>query len=123
MPQPTDWRADWRKRKMRLGGKGERIVARLFNGKRTANHHPVDVLTESQAIEVKTFDGRRAKLKKIGMRKKDRAAKRQFARENGKEPVTVLVVVYPDRYVVFSKPGFKNTSPEYMEHLVTLTRR
>lgn len=118
----VDWRADLRKRKMRLGGRGERLVARLFRGERTPNHHPVDVLTADKAIEVKTFDGRRAKLKKIGMGKKDRAAKRQFARENGKQPMTALVLVYPDRYEVYLKPGFKNTSPQYMEHLVTLER-
>jgi hypothetical protein len=99
-----------------FGRVGERLIARVMGGRTTRPNHPVDVVTATQAIEVKTLQSDAATLRTY-MRRPELVRKNRYARENGLEPLTVLVVVYPDRFEVWSGPGFRNYDVESMHYV------
>ena len=104
-----------------FGLEGERLVAELMGGRTTRPNHPIDVVTELLAIEVKTVNADNQTLR-TQMSRRAQLRKNAWAKDHNLEPLTVLVVVYPERYEVFTGCGFRNYDMEFMQHMGTFPK-
>lgn len=104
-----------------FGLEGERLVAALMGGRLTRPNHPIDVVTELLAIEVKTVNADNATLR-THMSRQAQVRKNAWAKDHNLEALTVLVVVYPERYEVFTGCGFRNYDAEFMHHMGTFPK-
>jgi len=104
-----------------LGTEGEYVVARVMGGYVTAPSHPIDVITPTQAIEVKTLVADALEYR-VSMGRKARRIKKAWAKDHGKEPLTVLVVVHPNQYDLYIGQGFKGFPVRTMAPMGSLTR-
>ena len=115
----TNWNYD---RCYELGCEGEDMVARVMGGTVTTNGHPVDVVTDKLAIEVKTFTVD-ALEHKASMGKGARRRKKQWARERGLRAVTVMVIMHPDHGDLYIAEGFKGFRRPWMKYLGSVPRQ
>ena len=100
---------------------GENLIAEVMGGRTTRPNHPVDVVTDTQAIEVKTIQSDSDNLRTY-MSRKALVRKNRYAKDHGLEGLTVLVVDYPERFEVFTGVGFRNYDLEFMHHLGTFPK-
>ena len=75
-----------------LGREGEVMVARVMGGAVTTNGHPVDVVTDNLAIEVKTFTVDVLEYK-ASMAKGARQRKKQWARDERSQHLQIITLL------------------------------
>jgi hypothetical protein len=91
----------------------EALVAKVYGGKTMPHVHPVDVVTKSLAIEVKSFDYR-AKQIKCRMEKEAIKDKERWCKRNRKRMKTVLCLIKSKTTVLYEREGFGNYRIENM---------